>query len=279
MNKTHYCVIMAGGVGERFWPASRAAYPKQFIDILGTGKTLVQQTFERLSKFCLVENILIVINDKYLSLVKEQLPAIPEENILCEPARRNTAPCVAFACHKIAKKNPDAVVFIAPSDHIILQENNFIEAAKVAMQAAAEQNWLLTMGITPSRPETGYGYIKYREGNPYPKDSRIYKVSTFTEKPNLEIAKQFLASGDYLWNAGMFIWSLKAILASFKQHLPEVDELFEQIASSYYTPSEAEAIEQAYTKCRSISIDYGIMEKANNVYVLKADFGWSDLGT
>ncbi|MDR0364980.1 MAG: mannose-1-phosphate guanylyltransferase [Bacteroidales bacterium] len=280
MNKNHYCVIMAGGVGERFWPISKVARPKQFIDILGTGQTLAQQTFERLSRFCPKENILIVINEQYRSLVNEQLPQLPDENILCEPARRNTAPCIAYACHKIAVKNPNAVVLTAPSDHVILKEDAFIEAAEITMKAASENHWLLTMGIAPSRPETGYGYIKYRDGsNPIPDMPQIYKVSNFTEKPNIEIAKQFLASGDYLWNAGIFIWSIPSILEALQRHLPEINELFDQIKSTYYTSDEKTAIQRAYAESRSISIDYGVMEKADNAYVLKTDFGWSDLGT
>lgn len=280
MNKNYYCVIMAGGVGERFWPISKMAYPKQFIDILGVGQTLVQQTFERLSRFCLKENILVVINEQYRALVQEQLPDLPEENILCEPARRNTAPCIAYACHKIAAKNRDAVVLVAPSDHVILRENDFIQAGRTTMKTALENDWLLTMGITPSRPETGYGYIKYRNGSNHdPNVPCLYKVSNFTEKPNLEIAEQFLASGDYLWNSGIFVWSVSSILEALQRHLPEVNELFEQIAPAYNTPNEETAIKNAYSQSRSISIDYGVMEKADNVYVLKTDFGWSDLGT
>jgi len=279
MNKNQYCVIMAGGAGERFWPISKGNHPKQFIDILEDGSTLIQHTYRRLSRIFLPENILVVINEQYLSLVYKQLPQIPRENILCEPARRNTAPCIAYACHKIAAKNPDAVFLVAPSDHVIINETDFLNTLQVAMDAVSQQEWLLTLGIQPSRPETGYGYIKFRETDPYPQDTRIQKVSTFTEKPNVEIAQQFLESGDYLWNAGIFIWSASSIIHALKEHLPEVNDLFKPEVIPYNTSKENAAIQQAYFKCRSISIDYGVMEKANNVYVLKSDFGWSDLGT
>ena len=280
MNKKHYCVIMAGGAGERFWPVSKGNHPKQFIDILESGVTLIQQTYKRLSHIFLPENILVVINEQYLPLVNEQLPQISQENILCEPARRNTAPCIAYACHKIAAKCPDAVILVAPSDHVILNETEFIDTLTVAMNAASQQEWLFTLGIQPSRPETGYGYIKFREGIFYQQDdTRIYKVSTFTEKPNVEIAQQFLESGDYLWNSGIFIWSAVAIIHALEEHLQDINDLFKPKTIPYHTPQEHETIQQAYFKCRSVSIDYGVMEKADNVYVLKSDFGWSDLGT
>lgn len=279
MDKNHYCVIMAGGVGERFWPISRTDRPKQFIDILGCGETLIQRTVKRLQKISPIENILIVTSIRYRELVKQQLPEIPEENILYEPARRNTSPCIAYACHKIAAKNPNATILVAPSDHVILDETTFVDVAISAMNAAAINSWLITLGLTPSRPDTGYGYIKYAEGTPYQADDRIYKVANFTEKPNLEIAEEFLKSGDYLWNSGIFVWSLSTILDALKKYLPEINELFEEGKSIFYTPQEQEFIERIYSLCRSISIDYGIMEKADNVYVLKSDFGWSDLGT
>ena len=279
MNKNQYCVIMAGGTGERFWPMSKGHHPKQFIDILESGSTLMQQTYRRLSRLFLPENILVVINEQYLPLVNEQLPQIPKENVLCEPARRNTAPCIAYACHKIAAKHPDAVVLVAPSDHVIENVSEFLDTLQVAMDAAAQQEWLLTLGIQPTRPETGYGYIKFREGTPYPQDTRIQKVNTFTEKPNVEIAQQFLESGDYLWNSGIFIWSAAAIIRALEHCLPDINDLFKPTVIPYHTPQEHESIQQAYFKCRSMSIDYGVMEKADNVYVLKSSFGWSDLGT
>lgn len=279
MNKNYYCIIMAGGIGARFWPMSRTNRPKQFIDILGTGDTLIQQTFNRFKKICPVENILIVTNQQYDGLVKEQLPELPENNILLEPAMRNTAPCIAYANYKIKSVNPDACVVVAPSDHLILKEDEFIKIINNALQAACENDWLITLGIKPSRPDTGYGYIQYDENQKYEKNQKIRKVKTFTEKPNHELAEKFLASGDFLWNAGIFIWSLKSISAAFASYLDDVDDLFRQGEGKYNTPDEKQFIDETYTLCRKISIDYGIMEKATNVYVYSADFGWSDLGT
>ena len=271
--------VVSGGIGARFWPMSRSSHPKQFIDILGTGKTLIQQTFERLTKLCPPENILVVTNGIYKELVLGQLPDISEEQILCEPMRRNTAPCIAYANYKIMQKNPDACVVVAPSDHIILKEEEFIRTLQSTLKAASENDWLLTLGITPSRPDTGYGYIQYTDETIYSGDEKIKKVKTFTEKPNLELAETFLQSGDFLWNSGIFIWSLKSIMESFKENLPEVDELFEKGIGTYNTPEEENFINQTYSVCRNISIDYGVMEKAGNVYVRISDFGWSDLGT
>ncbi len=279
MNENNYCIIMAGGIGARFWPMSRTAHPKQFIDILGTGETLIQQTFRRFEHFCQRDHIYIVTNELYRQLTRDQLPGISDDQILCEPARRNTAPCVAYACYKILEKNPDANMVVAPSDHIILREDIFNEVVESALRKTAADNWLLTLGIKPSRPDTGYGYIQFNEEIKCPEDDRIFKVKTFTEKPQLEMAKSFLASGDFLWNSGIFIWSLKSILKAFGEYLPEVDAVFREGLGKYGTPAEKEFIDQAYAVCRNISLDYGIMEKADNVYVLSSDFGWSDLGT
>ncbi len=279
MNKNDYCVIMAGGIGARFWPLSRTSHPKQFIDILGTGETLIQNTYNRFRKICKKENIYIVTNDIYKKLVHEQLPEIAEEQIICEPARRNTAPCIAYASYKIFKLNPDANVVVAPSDHIILKEDVFIEIVESALKCTEANDWLLTLGIKPSRPDTGYGYIQFNAGITCPNDKRIKKVKTFTEKPVLEMAKSFLKSGDFLWNSGIFIWKAKNILTAFENYLPEIDSLFKEGIKKYNTPKEKAFIKDTYTVCRSISIDYGIMEKADNVYVLQSDFGWSDLGT
>jgi mannose-1-phosphate guanylyltransferase len=279
VNKNYYCVIMAGGIGARFWPMSRSSHPKQFIDILGTGQTLIQQTFERLTRLCPPENILIVTNGIYKELVLNQLPQISEEQVLCEPMRRNTAPCIAYANYKILKKNPDACIVVAPSDHIILKEEEFVKTLQSALQAASENDWLLTLGITPSRPDTGYGYIQHKSEAVYAGDDKIRKVKTFTEKPNLELAETFLESGDFLWNSGIFVWSLKSIMQSFKDNLAEVDELFEKGMDQYNTAEEEKFINETYPVCKNISIDYGIMEKASNVYVRISDFGWSDLGT
>ncbi len=274
MNTNNYCVIMAGGIGSRFWPMSRTEFPKQFIDILGTGQSLIQQTFERLSKIAPKENILIVTNEDYKGLVIDQL-GISETQVLCEPSRRNTAPCIAYANYKISQLNPKANIIVAPADHLILKENEFISVINEALDFTAKNNALVTLGIKPSRPDTGYGYIQFDDSS----KGEIKKVKTFTEKPNLELAKEFLKSGEFSWNSGMFIWSLKSIQTAFEKLMPELDSLFKDNLTHFNTKNEVHAIEEIYSECRSVSIDYGIMEKADNVYVLSADIGWSDLGT
>lgn len=270
---------MAGGVGARFWPMSKTSHPKQFIDVLGVGKTLLQMTWNRFSKVVPQENILIVTNEVYKDLVMEQLPEIKKNRILCEPSRRNTAPCIAYANYKIKEENENAVVVVAPSDHVILKEDEFINDINTALKAAASNDWLLTLGIRPSRPDTGYGYIQFKDEEVYPTDERLKKVKTFTEKPSLDIAQSFLESGDFLWNSGMFVWSLKTIMNAFNNHLEDVDVLFKKGLGKYNTPAEDSFIKETYSVCKNISIDYGVMEKADNVYVLSVDFGWSDLGT
>lgn len=279
MHSNNYCVIMAGGIGARFWPMSKTSRPKQFIDILGTGRTLIQQTFDRFLKTCPRENIYIVTNERYKNIIMDQLPGIKEHQVLCEPMRRNTAPAIAYAAFKINEINPKASLVVAPSDHIILKEDVFTDVILSALEAASNNDWLLTLGITPSRPDTGYGYIQFCDDKPFVKDERLRKVKTFTEKPNLELAKTFLESGDFLWNSGIFIWSLKSILAAFDKHLPEVSALFKEGSGIYGTDKEQEFINRIFSVCKNISIDYGVMEKAENVYVLASDFGWSDLGT
>jgi mannose-1-phosphate guanylyltransferase len=278
-NKDHYCVIMAGGIGARFWPMSKSSRPKQFIDILGMGKTLLQMTFERFAKICPAEQSYIVTNNIYREQVMEQLPMIEPTQVLCEPARRNTAPCIAYANHVIMAKNPDATIVVGPSDHIILKEDVFTENVLDAMQAASRNNWLITLGVEPNRPDTGYGYIQFVDEVVLDGVPRLKKVKTFTEKPNPEIARSFLESGDFLWNSGIFIWSLKSINQAFDQHLPEVNALFKEGLGKYGTKEEPAFIKQTYSICRNISIDYGVMEKASNVFVMSVDFGWSDLGT
>jgi len=279
-SKHNFCVIMAGGIGARFWPMSRTTHPKQFIDILGTGETLIQQTYNRFTKICPKENIYIVTNEIYKVLVRQQIPELTCDQILLEPSRRNTAPCIAFANYRILERDPDARIVVAPSDHIILKEDIFLSNIESALEAASKNDWLLTLGIRPSRPDTGYGYIQYVDGKPvYPKESQLKKVKVFTEKPNLDLAITFLKCGDFLWNSGIFVWSLKSIMKAFEEHLPEVDVLFKQGIGKYGTKLEKEFITDSYTVCKSISIDYGVMEKASNVYVLAVDFGWSDLGT
>lgn len=276
MNKHHYVAIMAGGIGSRFWPMSRTDFPKQFLDILGTGKTLIQQTYERYHKLVPLENIYIVTAQEYVSIVKEQLPGIADENILAEPFRKNTAPCIAYIAFKLLKKDPDALMIAAPADNLILETDEFIKTAKKALAFVDSINALVTIGIKPAYPNTGYGYIQYdtREAAP-----DLYKVKTFTEKPNLELAKTFIASGDFLWNAGIFTWKVKNVLAAFEKHLPEIYEAFAAEKDKFNTPEEKAAIEVIYPQCTNISVDFGVMEKADNVYLIPASFGWSDLGT
>jgi mannose-1-phosphate guanylyltransferase len=278
MNKNNFALIMAGGVGSRFWPVSRTEHPKQFIDFFGVGKTLIQSTYERFLKICPAENIFIVTNQIYVNLVKAQIPGISENQILAEPIMRNTAPCIAYGSMKIAQINPNATIVVAPSDHTIANQEGFIAAIEQSLKAAAENDCLITLGIKPSRPDTGYGYIQYTE-NTLKSDQHIHKVKLFTEKPNLELAKSFLQSGDFLWNAGIFIWSARSINSAFRKHLPEMFDIFQSGHSLYNTKDEFSFIGNAYLQCTNISIDFGIMEKADNVYVLPTDFGWSDLGT
>ena len=269
---------MAGGIGSRFWPMSRTSYPKQFHDILGTGNTLIQQTFERFLHLCPKENIYIVTNAQYRELVKEQLDGISYDQILCEPSRRNTAPCVAYANEKIRAKNPNARMIVAPSDHLVLKEQAFIDTMETALNQAQTTGNLVTLGIKPSRPDTGYGYIQLTDADHAVSDD-VRKVKTFTEKPNLDLAKEFIKSGDFYWNSGIFIWTLESISEAYRQHLPEVNELFEEGAAELNSDKEEEKIAEIYSVCESVSLDYGIMEKANNVDVVLSDFGWSDLGT
>ncbi len=280
MNKEYFCVIMAGGIGSRFWPLSRTKKPKQFLDILGTGKSLLQLTYSRIQEVFPPENILVVTSEDYGELVLRQLPMLKAEQVLLEPLRRNTAPCIAYANNKIGEINPDAKIMVASSDHLILLENEFREVVQKGLQFVAENDSLLTLGIQPNRPETGYGYIQINgEKGEIELNKSFRKVKTFTEKPDLEMARLFLESGDFFWNSGMFFWSLKSIHAAFEKHLPEVESVFKGGAGKYNTPEELQFISDAYSGCRNISIDYGIMEKADNVYVLCSDFGWSDLGT
>jgi mannose-1-phosphate guanylyltransferase len=265
---------MAGGIGSRFWPMSTSSNPKQFHDVLGIGKTLLQLTVERYLPICDKANILIVTNERYKSLVQEQLPNFNEDQILLEPSRKNTAPCIAYACYKIHSQNKDANIIVAPSDHLILKEIEFQKTIETALKNTAKNNCLMTIGLKPSRPDTGYGYIQFEQG-----DSNIRRVKTFTEKPSLDIAQRFLESGDFYWNSGMFIWSSSAIVEAFGKLLPEIGKLFSELNNVYYTDQEETEINKIYPICKNISIDYGIMEKAGNVEVILADLGWSDLGT
>jgi len=280
MDKLNYCVIMAGGIGSRFWPLSKTERPKQFLDILGTGRTLLQQTYDRFNKIMPPDQIFIVSNLEYKEIIITQLPDLPVENILLEPSRRNTAPCIDYANFRIQMKEPDARIVVAPSDHLIMKEEEFLRTVKQGLDFVTENDALLTMGIVPSRPETGYGYIQSIEKKVKGYESTgLRKVKTFTEKPDLKLAKVFLDSGDFYWNSGIFFWSLKSIMQSFQNHLPEIHSLFLEGADIYGTENEQDFIQKTYADCRNISIDYGVMEKADNVHVLVSDFGWSDLGT
>ncbi|MDO9595046.1 MAG: sugar phosphate nucleotidyltransferase [Lutibacter sp.] len=274
MDKNYYAVIMAGGVGSRFWPMSTAQFPKQFHDMLGTGSTLIQKTVGRFEQIIPTENILIATNKKYENLVFGQLPKISSKQLLLEPAMRNTAPCILYSAFKIYNENPDGIMVVAPSDHWIEDEQEFLKNIKTAFNFCTENDALVTLGIQPTNPNTGYGYIQFENS-----ENELKKVKKFTEKPNLEIAEQFLKSGDYLWNAGIFVWSVKSILNAFKTHLPEMYTLFSKGENNYNTALETQFIESNYAFSENISIDFGIMEKANNVFVLPVNFDWNDLGT
>lgn len=274
-NKDHYCVIMGGGIGSRFWPFSRKSLPKQFLDFFGTGRSLLQQTFDRFNKIIPAENILVVTNDIYADLVKFQLPELKEEQILLEPTRRNTAPCIAWASYHILAKNPNANIVVAPSDHLILKESEFLEAINNGLEFVSKSDKLLTLGIKPNRPETGYGYIQIAEKE----SENFYKVKTFTEKPELELAKVFLESGEFYWNSGLFMWNVKTIVNAVEKLIPELADKLKAGADIYGTPKEKPFIDERFPSCPNVSIDIGVMEKADNVYVSLGDFGWSDLGT
>ena len=265
---------MAGGVGSRFWPVSTPDYPKQFHDMLGTGKSLIRQTFDRLSALIPAENILIATNARYKDLVIEHLPGISENQILLEPAMRNTAPCILYSALKVNDLDEDAVMIVAPSDHLIENEEEFLRNVGAAFEVCQNSDLLMTLGIKPSGPNTGYGYIQFEDSG-----SEVKKVLDFTEKPDLETATRFLEQGDYLWNAGIFIWSVRSILKSFRLNLPQMHNLFSTGRGCWNTQKETAFIDENYSRADNISIDYGIMEKADNVYVMATDFGWNDLGT
>ncbi len=271
-----YVAIMAGGVGSRFWPASRTSRPKQFHDMMGTGKSLLRQTFERFLQLAPAEQIFVVTHDDYASQVLEHLPELSTEQVITEPARRNTAPAIAYTALKIQKVDPDAQLIITPADHIILQEKAFVDTLRLGLEFTAKHQALLTLGILPSRPDTGYGYIQYDQ---LPYGIGVHKVLRFTEKPPLPMAKIFLESGNYLWNAGIFIWRCSAIMAAFQQHTPEMYTGLMAGIEDLNTPAEKDFIRSCYPSLPNISIDYAIMEKASNVYTMPSDFGWSDLGT
>jgi mannose-1-phosphate guanylyltransferase len=275
MNNHYYAILMAGGVGSRFWPVSTTEFPKQFHDMLGAGQTLIQKTFSRLSKLIPPENILILTNERYNDLVLSQLPQVRQEQVLLEPAMRNTAPCILYAARKILKKDPDALMVVAPSDHWIEDENAFTRNLQQCFDYAKSHGALLTLGIKPTFPNTGFGYIEFEKTDAAP----VKKVVQFREKPDYETAKEFLDSGNFLWNAGIFIWSAKSVTAAFEEFQPAMDALFKSGDRAYNTPEEKEFIAQHYAEAENVSIDYAIMEKAANVFVLPATFDWNDLGT
>lgn len=274
MIKNNYAVIMAGGIGSRFWPISTATTPKQFHDMLGTGDSLIQKTFKRLESLVPAENMIIATNQKYRDLVLEQLPKVDDTQLFLEPAMRNTAPCILATALKIHNQNPDGVLIIAPSDHWIEDETEFLKNIQTAFDACSQDDILMTLGIKPNSPNTGYGYIQHNNAA-----NEIKEVLQFTEKPNLDKAKEFIAQGDYLWNAGIFVWSAKSIIKAFATALPEMYALFEKGNNHWNTVSEKTFIDENYAKAENISIDFGVIEKANNIKVLPVDFGWNDLGT
>jgi mannose-1-phosphate guanylyltransferase len=275
MNKNYYAILMAGGVGSRFWPVSTQDFPKQFHDMLGTGSTLIQKTFNRLAQLIPEENIFILTNERYNNLVFEQLPNVTERQVVLEPAMRNTAPCILYAAMKIHKENENAVMIVAPSDHWIEDEAAFSDNVSSALDFCQNNDALLTLGIHPTFPNTGYGYIEFDKEAP----SLIKPVTQFREKPDYETAKQFIAQGNFLWNAGIFMWSSKTILKAFEKLQPQLFDLFASGLNYYNTASEAQFIEDNYAKSENISVDYAIMEPSNNVYVIGATFDWNDLGT
>lgn len=275
MNNNYYAILMAGGVGSRFWPVSTTDFPKQFHDMLGSGETLIQKTFARLSKLIPTENILILTNERYNDLVLQQLPVVKPEQVLLEPAMRNTAPCILYASLKIKKQNPNAVMVVAPSDHWIEDETAFTDDLQQCFDFCQEKNALMTLGIQPTFPNTGFGYIEFDKADANP----IKKVSQFREKPDYETAKSFLEAGNFLWNGGIFIWSVQSVTEAFETFQPQMNTLFEQGWDSYNTSQEQHFIKDYYAQAENISIDYAILEKANNVYVLPATFDWNDLGT
>jgi mannose-1-phosphate guanylyltransferase len=275
-----YLVIMAGGIGSRFWPFSRTQHPKQFHDVMGVGRSMLQLTVDRFEGVCPPENVFVVTNRDYINLVHEHLPNLPADQILGEPIGRNTAPCIAYASYRILQRDPEAIIIVSPADHAVLREDELRRLMREAVAAARQHPVLITLGIQPSRPDTGYGYIQYMDEPAHRlPDTNLYKVKTFTEKPNAELARMFIDSGDFLWNAGLFVWRADVIIEAFHQSLSDIAEVFDEGKDQLGTAQEAAFIEEAYSRCRNISIDFGVMEKADNVYVMPADIGWSDLGT
>ena len=276
---SNHIVIMAGGIGSRFWPMSTVDNPKQFIDILGVGRSLLQLTYDRFSGICPPENFWVVTNKKYSDIVRMQLPDVPSENILLEPCRRNTAPCIAYASWRIKAKDPKANVVVTPSDHIVMDTQEFRRVVKSCMKFTAETDAIVTLGMTPNRPETGYGYIKADLSTSSPRNKEIYRIDAFKEKPNLETAMDYIRQNNYFWNAGIFIWSVSTIVNAFRVYCPSISKVFEGMLQIYGTPQERDLVDTQYPECENISVDYAIMEKAEEIFVCPANFGWSDLGS
>lgn len=271
-----HVVIMAGGIGSRFWPMSTPQLPKQFVDILGTGRTLIQMTVDRFAEVCPEENLWVVTGRKYVPLVREQLPHLPEDHIIAEPEARSTAPCIAYACWKIGKRYPDANIVFTPSDALVIDVAEFRRVIRAALDFTAVRNSIVTIGIKPSRPETGYGYIE--EGEPV-EGTELLKVNSFREKPCREVAEEYLDKGSYLWNAGIFVWNVDTITSALRQHASSIASIMDEMAPSFYTENETDTVARLFPECEKISIDYAVMEKSDSIYTLPAAFGWSDLGT
>ena len=269
-------IIMAGGVGSRFWPMSTPDYPKQFIDVMGVGRSLIQLTVDRLKPICPVENMWVVTNEKYIRIVKEQIPDMPVDNILSEPEARNTAPCIAYACWKIQKQHPDANIVVTPSDALVINTTEYQRVLNKALSYTSDKEAIVTIGIKPSRPETGYGYIAAVEPTTV---DEIYKVEAFKEKPNLETAEQYLSAGNYYWNAGIFVWNIDTISKALHTFQPNLACIMDEMAPSFYTNKEKEVVGKLFPTCEKISIDYAVMEKSKDIFTLPAEFGWSDLGS
>lgn len=279
MNENNYLVILAGGAGSRFWPISSEELPKQFLDILGCGRTLIQLTLERFNGLIPKENVWVVTAEKYREIVMEQLPEIPSSNILCEPCRRNTAPCICYVSWKIKKLNTKANIVVSPSDHLVVDIQAFQSAIDDSLSFAAETDAVVTLGLKPTRPETGYGYIKADLTYSSSRKHNIFRVDEFKEKPTLEIAKEYIQSPNYLWNSGIFIWNVNTIINAFRVYEPEVSSIFERLMPYYGTDKEQNKIDESYPQCKNISVDYAILEKAEEIFVFPASFSWSDLGT
>ena len=279
MNSNNHLVIMAGGIGSRFWPMSTRQRPKQFIDVLGCGRTLIQLTADRFSGICPPQNTWVVTSRAYADIVRQQLPQIPESNILCEPERRNTAPCIAYVSWKIKAANPKANIVVTPSDHIVMDVREFQRVIASALAFTADSDAILTLGMKPSRPETGYGYIEADLSTPAVANKEVFRVDSFKEKPDIETAEQYIRHKNYFWNAGIFVWNVETIVNAFRIWQPEIAAIFEKMMPDFYTDREQELIDNQFPSCPNISVDYAILEKADEIFVFPADFGWSDLGT